>query len=263
MEQHNNAGSLERLYIACFRPSRYKELLDAPRWRHVVYFALVILLLVVIEGVLPFAAWDLSVGGLKGLITNRLPAFTVENGKMDMEQPVEFDIAGIIHVKADSSVDQYKKDDLDKKYQEDFLISSSNIIVGMGDRVMDVPLTELGDQKFDNQALAETVPVFRILLLIYFLTTYVINAGEYLISALFFAILCRAIIRTPDGKYVTFKKTLAIAIYAKTLFSILHSVHNCIGRPLSETLVLILLTFGTVMYIYKAEATVLDILPRK
>lgn len=263
MEQQKSAGSLERLYIACFKPSGYKELLDDSKWRHVLYVAIIAFLLIVIEGILPFAAWDVSVGGLKGMIINRLPAFTVEGGKMVIEQPVEFDILGIVHFKADSSVDKYSKEDLDDKYQEEFLFSSSNMLVGMGDRVMDVSMSELGEEKLDNQGLAQAVPYFRMLVIMYFFSTYVIKVAEYMISALFFAVLCRAIIRTPDGKFVHFKGSLVIAIYAKTLFSILHSVHTCIGRPLGETMALIIGTCGTVMYMYRAEAAVLDILPPK
>jgi hypothetical protein len=85
----------------------------------------------------------------------------------------------------------------------------------------------------------------------------------YMIAVLFFAVLCRAAIRTKDGKYVDLKGTIVITIYAKTLFSLIHSVNTCAGAPIGETLILILGTFGTMMYINRAEAAILDISPKK
>lgn len=259
MKEKKKVGGLERFYIACFQPSRYKELLDEKTGYHVLYVIGIVFLLVIIETVIPFFAWDLSVGGMESLILERLPAFTVENGKMTIAQPVEFDLSGILHVKADSGVDQYQKKDFDDRYQEELLFSGSNLMMKMGDRVMDISMSDISQEKVDNQALVRLIPWFRILLMVYFFSSYLAKAAEYMVAALFFALICRAAIRTPDGKYVNLKGTIVIAIYAKTLFTLIRSVNTCLGKPFNETLVLIMGTFGTVLFIDRAEAAVLNI----
>lgn len=260
MQQEKKAGSLERLYIACFRPSRYKELLAAGTARHIIYVCAIILFLVIIEAVIPFTAWDLSVGGLNRLILERFPEFTVEKGQMTIESPVEFDINGIIHFKADSGVKKYEKKDFDEKYQEELLFSSTNLLIKMGSRQADVAMSDLTSSRLDNKSVAEMIPLMRFFLAVYFFSTYVIKGSEYMIGAVFFALICRAAIRTPEGKYVNLKGTLVIAVYAKTLFSLLHSVNICAGSPIGETLMLILGTFGTIVFIDKAEAAVLKVI---
>lgn len=259
MEQEKKPGGIERLYIACFRPSRYKELLSVKTARHVVYACCIIFFLVFIETMLPFAAWDFSVGGLNRLINERFPAFTVENGVMKIESPVEFNINGVIRFKADSGVEKFRKKDLDEEYQEEFLFSSSNVLIKLADRVVDIPMEEVSKTRLDNQSMVNAIPFLRILLGIYFLSSYVIKGAEYMIAAVFFAFLCRAAIRAPDGRFVTLKGTIVIAIYAKTLFSLVHSVNICMGSPVGETLMLIIGTFGTIAFIDRAEAAVLNV----
>ena len=263
MEQVSRPGILERLFIACFRPSRYKELLSVSKLGHVLYFICIVFLLLFIDTIIPFAAWDVHVGGLRTLFTERIPAFTVEKGKMTIEKPLEFDINGIIHFKADSSAERYKKEDLDKEYAEEFLFSSTNLLIKMEDRTLDVSMGDLTKDKLDNQNLVEAIPVFRLFIFIYFFSSYMVKALTYMITVLFFAALCRAAIRTKDGKFVSLKGTIVITIYAKTLFSLIHSVNTCSGTPIGETLILILGTFGTMMYINRAEAAILGISPKK
>ncbi|MBQ9155297.1 MAG: DUF1189 family protein [Eubacterium sp.] len=263
MQQEIKTGGLERFFIACFRPGRYEELLKARTARHVIYVCLIVLLQVLIETVIPFSAWDLSVGGLNHLITDRLPAFTIENGSMEIEQPIEVELMGVIRFKADSGVDSYSRDDLSADYQEEILCSKGNLLLKMNGRVMDIPVTELSSGRIDNKSLAEALPVLRIFLGIYLISTFFVKIGVYMLAAIFFAILCRAAIRTPDGKFVTLKGTLVIAIYAKTLFTLLGSVNICLGAPIAQTLVLIAGTFGTMLFIDRAEAAVLKLTGRK
>ncbi len=259
MEQERKAGGLEKLYIACLKPSRYQELLSSGTGHHLVYLCCIVLLLTLIDTVIPFAAWDFNAGGIDSLVRNRFPAFTIEKGRMTIEQPVEFEIGGVIHFKADSGVEKYTKEDFTDKYQEELLFSGTNILIRMGEKIMDVPMDKVTDSKLDNKDLLEAVPLFRMMLLIYFLSTYLVKGVEYLISTAFFAVISRAAIRTREGKFVDLKGTFVIALYAKTLFSLLHSVDICAGFPVDETIIIILGTIGTILFIDKAEAAVLGI----
>ena len=59
--------------IACIHPSQYKELIKKKKGAFVGYVAVLVMFLVLIENVIPFAAWTASVGGLENLVFKPYP----------------------------------------------------------------------------------------------------------------------------------------------------------------------------------------------
>lgn len=47
-------------------------------------------------------------GGFENLFLERIPGFTLEKGEFHSESPIDFTIGGVVRVKADSSVEQFK-----------------------------------------------------------------------------------------------------------------------------------------------------------
>ena len=80
MQQESKIGFLWQYVIACIHPSQYKELIKKKKGAFVGYVAVLVMFLVLIENVIPFAAWTASVGGLENLVLNRIPKFTLEKG---------------------------------------------------------------------------------------------------------------------------------------------------------------------------------------
>lgn len=257
MNEEKKTGLFGRFFIACFRPSKYPELLGRGVFSHILFTVLTVLFLVVIESVIPFTAWNISVGGFENLVLNRIPDFSVEQGKMQIDSPIEFDISGALHVKADSDVNAYGKKDLDENYQEEILISNTNAIFKMGTNATEIALADMKGGVINNETLAAGAPMFHVMVGFYFVVAFFVQMAEYLIYAVFFAMLCQAAIRTKDGKYVPFKKTILIAIYARTLFSVITSVCNCLGMT-GSVIVIFVCAFGTMMFIDRAEAAVLQ-----
>ena len=72
----------------CLHPSQYKELIKKKKGAFVGYVAVLVMFLVLIENVIPFAAWTASVGGLENLVLNRIPKFTLEKGYFQSESPI-------------------------------------------------------------------------------------------------------------------------------------------------------------------------------
>lgn len=257
MKAEKKTGLLERYFIACFRPSRYPELLKRGVFSHILFTVLTVLFLVVIESVIPFAAWNLSVGGYENLVLNRLPAFSVKNGEMQIDAPIEFDINGVLHIEANSDRKTFGKNDLDENYQEEILISNTNVIFKMGTNATEISLIDRKGGEINNKTLASAAPIFHVMVGFYFVVAFFVQMAEYLICAVFFAMLCQAAIRTKDGKYVPFKQTVLIALYARTLFGVITSICNCFDMG-GSVIIIFLCAFGTMTFIDRAELAVLQ-----
>ena len=96
MQQESKIGFLWQYVIACIHPSQYKELIKKKKGAFVGYVAVLVMFLVLIENVIPFAAWTASVGGLENLVLNRIPKFTLEKGYFQSESPIDFTIGGVV-----------------------------------------------------------------------------------------------------------------------------------------------------------------------
>ena len=73
MQQESKIGFLWQYVIACIHPSQYKELIKKKKGAFVGYVAVLVMFLVLIENVIPFAAWTASVLPLHGAY--KIPSF--------------------------------------------------------------------------------------------------------------------------------------------------------------------------------------------
>ncbi|MDY5496881.1 MAG: DUF1189 family protein [Anaerobutyricum sp.] len=258
MEQDSKIGFWEQYVIACFRPSKYNELLKKKKNNFVVYLFILILFLVFIESVIPFAAWNTSVGGLRNLFTEGLPAFSVADGQYHSEAPISFTINGVIRVRADSGVEQFKKSDFDEKYAEEFLIGKTNALVKTPGGIQNISLSEFASLKLDNRSLAEAVPAIYSFLIFYLFLLIGIKAVQFLFTAFMFGLICRSSVRTKDGKVVSMKESFYIASYARTLFAILASVNIALGYMFDSMMLVMISAMLTIGFIIRAEASVLQ-----
>ena len=132
MQQESKIGFLWQYVIACIHPSQYKELIKKKKGAFVGYVAVLVMFLVLIENVIPFAAWTASVGGLENLVLNRIPKFTLEKGYFQSESPIDFTIGGVVHIKADSSVEEFKESDFKSDYVQYLLVALAFALICRG-----------------------------------------------------------------------------------------------------------------------------------
>lgn len=258
MEQQNQIGFFGQLKIACFQPRKYKSILEKKTSSHVRYFALVFLFLVLVKMVIPFAAWDMSVGGFKNLFLNRVPEFKLENGTMNMASPISFDVAGVLRVQVNSDKDAFTAKDFEEVYQEEFLISKNNIMIKVGGQMSNLELSSVKDVTMTNQDLVELLPFIHGMVVMYFLMSLLTEIIQYVVMAMAFGMFCRAGVRTKDGKYLTIKEAFIIGMYAKTLFAILTGLNFCLGYLISSFWMMMISVAGTIDYIYRAELWILQ-----
>lgn len=261
--EKDRTGLAELLFVACFRPSRYKELVSRSRRFKVAYLCAVVLMIVFLETIIPFAAWDASVGGLKNLFLNRFPPFVIEKGELDCDVPLSFKVSDSLHIKEDASVEKYTEDDL-KEESYAMYFSRTNLVLKNGQVARTFPYSELGDGKVDNGVLASTVPYLRALIVFFVATRYIVVLIEYLLILCFYGVLCRRIARDKDGKGMGFKGTFVVALFARSFFAVLQALNHSLGDPVNVTIAMMVAAFLTISYIARAQIVILDIkLPGK
>ena len=262
MEENVKYGFFDQIPIAFFHPSEYKKILPLKKICLIGFILLIPALIVVLEYIIPFGAWDVSVGGLENLVTNGIPAFSLDHGVMNMESPMDIVLSNAIHVKVDTDEETYSEEDLDDQYVEEFLISKNNMIFNHSGMTYEVVFSEL-NYTINNQGLAELLPMIKISIGITFFLMYLLKIGGYLVSALFFALLCRSGVHDGAGRRVTLGIAFVFAVYARALFALLASVNVCLGYLISDTLVLVVGAFFTIRYIFSAEREYLGVEKKK
>lgn len=222
-----------------------------------LYLLLLMAFLVFIDTVIPITAWTTSVGGLKRLFLERVPAFTLEDGSFQIASPLSFHVGPAIRVEINSGEEAYAPAAFEAEYQEEILVSRTNVLVRAGDRMAEVPFSALKNMKMDNQSLVAMIPSVITLFFFYCLIGLLSKGIQYVLIAFAFGMICRAGVRSPDGRFVSMKESFLIAFYAKTLFAVIGSVNACLGYMVSSfwmTMVSVMIIMG---YIYKAEVSVL------
>ncbi|MDO4976185.1 MAG: DUF1189 domain-containing protein [Eubacteriales bacterium] len=257
MEEKISYGFFDQLPIAFFQPEKYKNFLPAKKKQVAGFVLLIVMLIFMMDYVIPFAAWDISVGGLENLVTQGIPNFTLKNGVFNIESPMDMEISGAIHVKADSSVENYQQKDLKDNYLEEFLISKNNIMMKHSSMVYEVKFDEMKDYTMDNQSLVELIPMAKMTGAMTFVLMFIMQLGVYLISCIFFAVLCKVGIRSPEGRVVRFGEALLFAIYGRSLFALLTSLNTCLGFYINSTLILVVSAYFTIRWIMRAERSLL------
>ncbi len=254
MEENIRYGFWDQFPISFFQPKKYKVLLPVKKRILIPFILIIVGLTFFMETLMPFAAWDISMGGFDNVIENTVPKFKLENGILDMDGPLEMNLSNAIHLKVNSEVEEFSKKDLQEKYVEEILISRTNFVFKHNQMVSVMKLSDLGI-KGDNQTLMSLVPTFKLAAFLCFITFYIIDLGRYLIFLLFFAMLFR--MRTREGKRISFGESFAITAYARAPFALLTSVNMALGYVINSLAVTVVGVFLTIRYIYWAQASIL------
>lgn len=256
MEKESRVDILQQFRIACMKPSLYKKLLDN-KYRKWLFLPILIVMLVLIENIIPFAGWDASVGGLRNFVENRIPEFTLSAEGLKMESPVFIEREGVMRIVVDSDVAKYKKDDLESDYMEEILVSQSNLLLKNGKVLQEFSFSSLGSGVLTNKTITEMLPLIRFMLGVYAVILAVIKAVQYMFWTLCFAMICRSSVRSPQGDMVTFKEAFALSFYAKTLPAIACSINVCLGYKIDSMFAIMASVFLTMMFMYRAEFAIL------
>ena len=222
-EENKKVTLLDQLSIAVSSPKNYKQLVKLKTGRLVWFVVIISFLLAFIEFGIDAIFWVGKVGGLRNLITNKIPAFTYHDNKLDMEHD----------------------------------IGSENIVMGMvsdgkGYDYMETPLKYMFlPDGFNNSKLAVLTPVFYMYMVIMFIAVMVASAGRQLLLALIFSIAGNRLARILNTG-LSYGKVFTICVYAQTLAVFIMSVNTALGYLLSSFVVWIIALVVSMVFMNKA-----------
>lgn len=246
-EQNSETGETKNMKLselfmtAMFSPREYSSsLLKLPAKKMVSYFLCLILLLTVIQSVIPMVGAIAGMGGFRNIIMERIPDFELKNGSFFTEERIEInDEQSGVYILVDTDVDKFTEEDINVKGEvlETILVSRtnmlvSNTVVGMGMMLQEYKFSDFGDFHMTKETLTDMIPLYYVVLFFIFIGIYVVMGIKYMLSAFCYAVFIYFFIIKMLTLDHEFGEVYKVAMYAKTIGSIVEAVTYCIGSPL-------------------------------
>lgn len=228
----------DRFMTAMFLPKEYNKLLRLSAGKLVQFLAVLILLVTVIQYAIPALGALAGMGGVKNIILNEIPEFSLENGTFFLDEKIEkTDETSGIYVIVDTSVDKYTKEDVPKNMIQAILISKSNILVynqmaGLGGMVQENKFEDLQGITINNQTVADQSVMIYVSLFFLFIFFYFVEIVKYLGAGLFYGFFMYLLTKTMMLENTTFGQVYKIAMYAQSIGAVVNAVMCCINIPI-------------------------------
>lgn len=250
-------GMAERFMIAMFSPKEYKKILAQGGRKLIPYLLLLLLLVSAIQNIIPTAAALAARGGIRNIILNEIPDFSLKDGIFRLAETYEKDDSDMgVWIRVDTSKKKYTEKDIPEGYVEVLLVSKTNMVFynevsGLGGVAQELRFKDYKDWNIDNAALAQQTPVFYGILVFTMVLLYIGNLVKYCVMAVFYTLVLYLLAKVimPDA---TFGGIYRVALYAQSTGAVVSAVTYCLGIPI---LVLAGSSFGmliTVMIMNRA-----------
>lgn len=226
----------DRFITAMFLPKEYGKLLRLSGGRIIQFLVLLILLVSVIRYAVPALGAIAGMGGMKDIIMNRLPAFSLEKGSFTLEKEVDWadEVSGV-YLLVDTDTKEFQKEDVPENMVEAILVGQDNLLFynqvpGIGGMVQEMKWKDMGDFTLNNEILAEHSYVIYMMLLSMFVFLYIAEMIKYAVSGLLYAAVMLLLVRTLMLE-LSFAQVYKTAIFAQTVGAIVNAVMYCINIP--------------------------------
>lgn len=241
----------DRFMIAMFSPKEYSKILKESVGKLVYFLAILLLLLVVIRYAIPTFGGIAGMGGVKNIILNRIPIFSLENGEFSFEEKIEqADEVNGVYVTVDTDVDKFTEEDIPSNMAEAILISKTNIlfynqVIGMGGLTQENLFSDMKGITFNNELLAKQAPLIYFCLVLILGMLYGVELCKYLFFALIYAIVVGLLAKSLMVEH-SFGVVYKTALYAQTIGSIVSAIAYCVN---SDLLILASMSFSMLITI--------------
>ncbi|MGN0153647.1 MAG: DUF1189 domain-containing protein [Lachnospiraceae bacterium] len=246
MENMNSEGNTQqktesmsiadRFITAMFLPKEYGRLMKLTMGKIVSYLFLLILLVSVIQYGIPTLGAIAGMGGIRNIILNEIPDFSLKDGKFSFGEKIEQqdDDMGV-YILVDTSKKKFTKEDVPEEMAEAVLVSQSNILLynnvsGIGGILQEDTFDNYKALTLSNEILADGAFWIYVILGVIFVGIYFFMFAKYLFAALFYAAIMYLLAKTMMMD-LTFGKVYLIALFAQSLGGIVQAVTYCIGSP--------------------------------
>ena len=170
-------------------------------------------------------------GNLEPMICQNVPNFSLQNGKLSMEKPLDLNEDGLL-VSIDSNADwvmsmtesEWRRALTD--YDQVMIADKNGIVMKNNGKIqMSAWPTDL---EFNREDLIGFLPYISVGIVIFYLFYYVGAVGVYFFAALFVALVCMIIASIQKYRF-TFGQIYLMSIYGKTLSLLLKGVFRLAG----------------------------------
>lgn len=227
----------DRFITAMFLPKEYGKLLKLKKGKIISYFFLLLLLVSTIQYAIPTLGAIVGMGGIKNIILNEIPDFSLKDGKFSYNEKIEKrdDESGVYFL-VDTSVQRFTKEDVPEDVVEAIMVSNTNMLVynnisGLGGIVQEENFERYKEFSITNQTVADADIVLYLAMLPVFVMLCIVLAVEYLFSGLFYALVMYLLTKTMFMK-MDFGTVYKIALFAKSTGAIVMAVTYCINNTL-------------------------------
>lgn len=230
MEKSEKISWFEQFKIACSKPSQYKRLLELAKGRVILFFAVITLIITILGYGMDVAGFTVSVGGMKNFIENRLPAFELKNGTLNVDHEMDFEIGGV-HIVANTNKEKVSLNDLDNKYAMELIFAKDDMILkntAVGNSVNRIPFSGFKNVTVNNQTMTRTIPVIHMFMIFMFFGQWLVKIVSYLTICIFITMLVYFNQKTrmdrKNREEVRFGKIFRLSIYARVLFELIETI---------------------------------------
>lgn len=182
----------DRFITAMFLPKEYGKLLKLKMNKIVSFIVCLILLVTTIQFAIPNLAAIAGMGGIKNIVLNVVPDFSLKDGVFYYDEKLEQkDEEMQMYVLIDTSVEEFTKEDVPDNMIQAILVSKSNMLVfnsmgGLG-TFQESKFSDLKGITVTNQSVANMAPFIYATLLFFFGIAYIFTMGKYLFMAIIYA----------------------------------------------------------------------------
>jgi hypothetical protein len=233
-QNENQPSFSEQIVYAMFRPSKYAGLLTLKKSRFAGFVAVMVLVLSIVTFAIPTGAVITGFGGFERLFTSVIPAMSVEDGELRIEEPftMSFNQYNVL-IDTDEAAPSDEK--LDKV--GGYIAVGSQVIrfaVSTGTEVYDystVSLSGLLKAGFNNQSLTAMIPSIYIAMFITFLVMCIGFFIKYALIAVVLALLAGLINKRFDLG-LGFGELFRLGFYSQSFAMILMNFNDALDSPI-------------------------------
>ena len=221
----------EQIVYGWFKPSKYKDMIELPRRRFVVYVIVMMLVLAIVGYVVPTASIISGFGGFEKLFTKSLGDVSYADDTLSVSNKFDMHINSANFL-VDTSQETVQNESLKK--QGMFLAVGSKTVrisVVFGSKVTDYGVYYLSDyltDGFSNDSLVAMIPSIYAVLFMTMIGTMISYFAKYAVVALLFSILVNSMNRQFHMN-LRFGQVFALCFYGQSFAMILSNFNQAVN----------------------------------
>lgn len=252
-ETYKKVTMVDQIAISVSSPKNYKELTKLKVGKTVQFTFLMVFVLAFMQIGISIICFLLQIGGFKNLIMNKIPAFSYEQGSLEMENEMCLAVGDVI-IYANPDYDKIQLTDLedDGVY---IAFGKENVVMGMlngGNSYLygNYQLSDIFPVAFDNEKLCSLIPIFYVYIILFYISGMIGITIRWLFMAFVFSLIGRVIANNFNTR-LEYGNVFRICIYGQTLAMLLSAANVALDYFISSTFMFIISLIISFVFINK------------